>query len=103
MSRRDPAKMSEIVILDDYVMVHYIPEEKTVGGIILPSENKVEPFQEGTVVKIGDGRPDVPIKVKIGDTVVVPTNLPRYIFEIEGKTIWLIRQTDIIMIKRKAK
>ena len=41
-------------------------EEKTAGGIIIPDTAKEKP-QKGIVVAVGNGKPDEPMTVKVGD------------------------------------
>ena len=60
----------KIKLLADRVLVEAAPaEEKTAGGIIIPDTAKEKP-QRGVVVAVGVGKPDEPMTVKVGDTVL---------------------------------
>lgn len=56
--------------LGDRVLVEAAAaEEVTAGGIIIPDTAKEKPAK-GTVVAVGPGKPDEPLTVKVGDTVL---------------------------------
>ena len=56
--------------LADRVLVEPAPaEETTAGGIIIPDTAKEKP-QRGKIVAVGNGKPDEPMTVKVGDTMV---------------------------------
>ena len=56
--------------LADRVLVQPAPAEtKTSGGIIIPDTAKEKPMR-GTVVAVGNGKPEEPMTVKVGDTVL---------------------------------
>ena len=83
--------------LADRVVVESAPaEEKTAGGIIIPDTAKEKP-QRGNVVAVGNGKPDEPMTVKVGDTVLygqyAGTNV-----SIEGKDYLIMREADIFAI-----
>ncbi len=44
-------------------------QEESSGGIIIPDTAKEKP-QRGKVVAVGNGKPDEPMTVKSGDTVL---------------------------------
>lgn len=44
-------------------------ETTTASGIIIPDTAQEKP-QQGTVVAVGNGKPDEPMTVKVGDTVL---------------------------------
>jgi co-chaperonin GroES (HSP10) len=96
-------KFDEVIILDDYILIQYEDTAVSDGGIIIPkdAQRNLDPFHEGVVVKTGEGTTERPIKVKLGDVALIPANMPRYTFTIEDKTYFLVRQTDIVLIKRK--
>ena len=44
-------------------------ETKTASGIIIPDTAQEKP-QRGTIVAVGNGKPDEPMTVKVGDNVL---------------------------------
>jgi chaperonin GroES len=77
-------KKPDIVILGDRFLVKAAekePEKKTASGIILAesSESKNEPPHRGLVIVAGEGRmlddgTLVPMRIKVGDTILFPTH-----------------------------
>ncbi len=71
-------------------------EEKTQGGIILPSQSKEDP-QYAEVVAVGPGTDDEPMEVKVGDKVVFSkyggTDIKH-----EGEEYTIMRQSDILAV-----
>ena len=56
--------------LADRVLVEPAPaENKTAGGIIIPDTAKEKPMR-GKIVAVGNGKPEEPMTVKVGDTVL---------------------------------
>jgi chaperonin GroES len=91
--------MSEIKIkpLADRVLVEpAAAEEKTAGGIIIPDTAKEKP-QRGIVVAVGNGKPDEPITVKVGDTVLYGKYAGTEL-QYEGKDYLIMRESDIYAI-----
>ena len=71
-------------------------EEKTAGGIIIPDTAKEKP-QKGKIVAVGNGKPDEPITVKEGDTVLYGKFAGTEI-NIEGKDYLIMRESDLFAI-----
>ena len=71
-------------------------EEKTEGGLILPSQSK-EDHQYAEVVAVGPGTDDEPMEVKVGDKVVFSkyggTDIKH-----EGEEYTIMRQSDILAV-----
>jgi chaperonin GroES len=81
----------------DRVVVEAAPaEEKTVGGIIIPDTAKEKP-QYGTIVAVGNGKPDEPMTVKVGDKVLYGKYAGTEI-SYEGKEYLIMRESDIFAI-----
>lgn len=71
-------------------------EEKTAGGIIIPDTAKEKP-QRGIVKAVGNGKPDEPMTVKEGDTVLYGKYSGSEI-NIEGSDYLIMREADILAI-----
>lgn len=71
-------------------------EEKTAGGIIIPDTAKEKP-QRGTVVAVGNGKPDEPMTVKEGDSVLYGKYAGTEI-NVEGNDYLIMRESDIFAI-----
>jgi len=71
-------------------------ETKTAGGIIIPDTAKEKP-QKGKVVAVGNGKPDEPITVKVGDTVLYGKYAGTEI-QIESKDYLIMRESDIFAV-----
>lgn len=71
-------------------------EEKTAGGIIIPDTAKEKP-QKGKIVAVGTGKPDEPLTVKKGDSVLYGKYAGTEI-NIEGKDYLIMRESDIFAI-----
>ena len=83
--------------LADRVVIEAAPaEEKTAGGIILPDTAKEKP-QKGKVVAVGIGKPDEPMTVKVGDTVLYGKYSGTEI-SMEGSDYLMMRKSDIFAI-----
>ena len=83
--------------LADRVLVEAaMAEEKTAGGIIIPDTAKEKP-QRGKIIAVGKGKPDEPITVKVGDTVLYGKYAGTEI-TIEGKDYLIMREADIFAI-----
>lgn len=68
-------------------------EEKTAGGIIIPDTAKEKP-RKGLIVAAGNGKPDEPLTVKIGDTVLYGQYSGTEV-KIEGKDYLIMKESDI--------
>jgi len=91
--------MSEITIkpLADRVVVEPAPAEtQTASGIIIPDTAKEKP-QQGTVVAAGNGKPDEPMTVKVGDKVLYGKYSGTEL-KWEGKDYLIMRESDILAI-----
>ena len=83
--------------LADRVLVEPAPaEEKTAGGIIIPDTAKEKP-QRGKIVAVGNGKPDEPLTVKEGDTVLYGKYAGTEI-NIAGTDYLIMRESDIFAI-----
>ena len=71
-------------------------EEKTASGIIIPDTAKEKP-QRGTVVAVGNGKPDEPLTVKVGDAVLYGKYAGTELSH-EGKEFLIMRESDIFAI-----
>lgn len=71
-------------------------EEKTAGGIIIPDTAKEKP-QKGTVVAVGNGKPDEPMTVKVGDKVLYGKYAGTEL-SIEGNDYLIMRESDLFAI-----
>lgn len=91
--------MSEITIkpLADRVVVAPSPAEtQTASGIIIPDTAKEKP-QQGTVVAAGNGKPEEPMTVKVGDKVLYGKYSGTEL-KWEGKDYLIMRESDILAI-----
>ncbi len=83
--------------LADRVLVEAAPaEEKTAGGIIIPDTAKEKP-QRGKIVAVGNGKPDEPLTVKVGDTVLYGKYSGTEL-SWEGHDYLMMKESDILAI-----
>ncbi len=87
--------------LFDKVVVKQIEEkEEKVGGIFLPTAAK-EKQEIATVVAVGDGGivdgKEVKMVVKVGDKVLY-SKYAGSEFKIDGETVTIIKQSDVLAI-----
>ena len=83
--------------LADRVLVEPAPaEEKTAGGIIIPDTAKEKP-QRGTVIAVGNGKPDEPMTVKTGDTVLYGKYSGTEL-SVDGGDYLMMKESDILAI-----
>ena len=83
--------------LADRVLVEPAPaEEKTAGGIIIPDTAKEKP-QRGTVVAVGNGKPEEPMTVKAGD-IVLYGKYSGTELSMEGVDYLMMKESDILAI-----
>ena len=83
--------------LADRVLVEPAPaEEKTAGGIIIPDTAKEKP-QKGKIVAVGKGKPDEPMTVKSGDTVLYGKYSGTEL-SLEGVDYLMMKESDILAI-----
>lgn len=71
-------------------------ETTTASGIIIPDTAQEKP-QQGTVVAVGNGKPDEPMTVKVGDTVLYGKYGGTEIKH-EGKDYLIMRESDIYAV-----
>jgi chaperonin GroES len=71
-------------------------ETKTASGLIIPDTAQEKP-QEGTVIAAGNGKPDEPMTVKVGDRVLYGKYGGTEIKH-EGKDYLIMRESDIYAI-----
>ena len=71
-------------------------EEKTAGGIIIPDTAKEKP-QAGKVVAVGNGKPDEPMTVKVGDNILYGKYSGTELSH-EGSDYLMMRESDILAI-----
>ncbi|MDG1261315.1 MAG: co-chaperone GroES [Flavobacteriales bacterium] len=83
--------------LADRVLVEPEPaEERTASGIIIPDSAKEKP-QRGKIVAVGNGKPDEPLTVVVGDTVLYGKYSGTEL-TIEGNDYLIMRESDIFAI-----
>lgn len=83
--------------LADRVLVEpAVAETKTAGGIIIPDTAKEKPMK-GKVIAVGSGKPDEPMTVKAGDTVLYGKYAGTEI-QVDGKDYLIMRESDIYAI-----
>ena len=83
-------------LADRVVVEPAAAEEKTAGGIIIPDTAKEKP-QKGKVLAVGNGKPDEPMTVKVGDTVLYGKYSGTEI-SIDGGEYLMMREADIFAI-----
>jgi len=91
--------MAELKIrpLADRVIVEpSAAETKTASGIIIPDTAQEKP-QKGIVMAAGNGKPDEPMTVKVGDEVLYGKYAGTE-FKYEGKDYLIMRESDILAI-----
>ncbi len=83
--------------LADRVLVEAAPAEtKTAVGLIIPDTAKEKPMK-GKVIAVGNGKPDEPMTVKVGDTVLYGKYAGTEI-QVDGKDLLIMRESDIYAI-----
>ena len=83
--------------LADRVLVEPAPaEETTAGGIIIPDTAKEKP-QRGKIVAVGNGKPDEPMTVKVGDTILYGKYSGTEL-SFDGNDYLMMRESDILAI-----
>ncbi len=83
-------------LADRVVVEPAAAEEKTAGGIIIPDTAKEKP-QKGKVLAVGSGKPDEPMTVKVGDSVLYGKYSGTEI-SIDGGDYLMMRESDIFAI-----
>lgn len=83
--------------LADRVVIEPSPaEEKTASGIIIPDTAKEKP-QKGTVMAVGNGLKDIPMTVKVGDTVIYGKYAGTEV-TFDGNIYLIMKESDIYAI-----
>jgi chaperonin GroES len=86
--------MSLLQPLSDRVLIKPSPaEEKTASGIIIPDTAKEKPLQ-GEIVAVGNGKPEEPMTVKVGDKVMYGQYSGTEI-KLDGDTYLIMRESDV--------
>ena len=83
-------------LADRVVVKPAAAEEKTASGIIIPDTAKEKP-QRGEVVAVGGGKPDEPMTVKVGDTVLYGKYSGTEL-NVDGEDILIMRESDIFAV-----
>ena len=83
-------------LADGVVVEPAAAEEKTSTGIIIPDTAKEKP-QRGTAVAVGAGKPDEPMTVQVGDTVLYGKYSGTELSLDEGDYM-IMRESDILAI-----
>lgn len=83
-------------MLNDWVVVRPEKRESVVGGIVIPDRAQGAPMK-GEVLGVGEGRPDMKMKVKVGDRVMFPQNSGVKI-EQDGVELHMIKHGDLFSI-----
>lgn len=80
--------------LADRVLIEPAPaEQKTASGIIIPDSAKEKPLK-GKIIAAGNGKPDEPMTVKVGDDVLFGQYSGTEI-KLDGTTYMIMRESDI--------
>lgn len=97
MAKSNVTKGVSVKPLADRVLVQAAPAEtKTSGGIIIPDTAKEKPMR-GKVVAVGNGKPDEPMTVTVGDTVLYGKYAGTEI-NVDGNEYLIMRESDIYAI-----
>jgi chaperonin GroES len=74
----------------DKILIKPVSAEQSFGGIFIPdtSSNK----KQGIVINVGEGKPGVPMAVKVGETVL---------FDIEDATPITLEEEDYLILKEE--
>lgn len=83
-------------LADRVVIEPAAAEEKTASGLYIPDTAKEKP-QQGTVVAVGNGKPDEPMTVSVGDKVMYGKFSGTEI-SMDGKEYLIMREADIFAI-----
>jgi chaperonin GroES len=90
------AKMNVKPLADRVLVEPAAAETKTAGGIIIPDTAKEKP-QRGKIVAVGNGKPDEPMTVKVGDSVLYGKYAGTEL-QIDGRDLLIMRESDILAI-----
>lgn len=90
-------------IFDRVVIRQLKPEERTSGGIMLPTGTKTEDILRGKVIAVGPGRRNEdgsyqePV-VRTGDVVTFATRVRGAFVKIDGEELLIMEQADILAV-----
>ena len=95
----------KIIPLGDRVLVKPLTEDegkKTKSGIIIPETIDKEKPEQGKVIAIGAGRmtddgKTLPVRVKVGDTVIFSKYGPDEI-KVDGEEYYILSESNILAI-----
>jgi chaperonin GroES len=90
------ANMNIRPLADRVIVEPAAAETKTASGIIIPDTAQEKP-QRGTVIAVGNGKPDEPMTVKVGDMVLYGKYAGTE-FKYEGGDYLIMRESDIFAI-----
>ena len=90
------ADLSIRPLADRVIVEPAAAETKTASGIIIPDTAQEKP-QRGTIVAVGNGKPDEPLTVKVGDSVLYGKYAGTE-FKLDGKDYLIMRESDIFAI-----
>jgi len=90
------ADLSIRPLADRVIVEPAAAETKTASGIIIPDTAQEKP-QRGTIVAVGNGKPDEPLTVKVGDSVLYGKYAGTE-FKFDGKDYLIMRESDIFAI-----
>ncbi|MDA9120950.1 co-chaperone GroES [Flavobacteriales bacterium] len=83
-------------LADRVVVEAAAAETMTAGGIYIPDTAQEKP-QKGKVVAVGAGKPDEPMTVKVGDTVLYGKYSGTEL-NVDGTDVLIMRESDILAI-----
>ena len=89
-------KLSIQPLADRVVIKPATPEEKTASGIIIPDTAKEKP-QKGVIVAVGNGKPEEPLTVRVGDEIIYGKYSGTEI-TIKNEDYLIMRESDIFAI-----
>lgn len=72
------------------------PQERTKAGLFMPESTNTD-FKIGTVVEVGDGEKDEPMKVNVGEKVAIRKTAGVDV-EIDGTPYTVISQLDVLVV-----
>ena len=90
------AKVNVKPLADRVLVEPAAAETKSAGGIIIPDTAKEKPMK-GKVIAVGKGKPDEPMTVKAGDTVLYGKYAGTEL-QVDGKDYLIMRESDIYAV-----
>lgn len=97
------SKVNITPLADRVVVKPASAEEKTASGIYIPDTASKEKPMQGEVVAVGPGRWDedgekqIPVAVKVGDTVLYSKYSPEEV-EVDGETYLIISESSLLAV-----